>query len=302
MIMEIKEIDTFKVAAAKKVSPDYMDDDILFVDRVDPTKERMPEREVRLDTFTFVFCSKGESKIKVDQELYTFGRHDIMVLPTRSCITAVEYPAEGVSGVLCISNRLVRQLLYNERDIWGKLMYLKRVPILHLNEEAWKVFEEYKQLLLDKARYARGKYHHEIICGLIQALLYELFSYLEPLMPQYERHMGLSQGDILFRDFLRMLSEYSSNSRFISHYADKLCVTPKYLSSVCKKISGRTASEWIDVFTVERIRRLLRFSDKSVKEIAEELDFPNISFFGKYVKHHLGCSPVNYRKMMQNRD
>lgn len=300
--MNIKGTDTFKVAAAKKVSPDYMDDDILFVNKIDPTKERMPEREVRLDTFTFVFCSKGESKIKVDEELYTFGRHDIMVLPTRSRIAAVEYPADSVCSVLCISNRLVRQLLYNERDIWGKLMYLKRVPILHLNEEDWTVFEEYKQLLFDKTRHARGKYHHEIICGLIQALLYELFSYLEPMVHMHDRYAGFSQGDILFRDFLRMLSEYNSTSRFLNYYADKLCVTPKYLSSVCKKVSGRTAGEWIDNFTVERIRRLLCFSDKSVKEIAEELDFPNISFFGKYVKHHLGCSPVNYRQTMQNRE
>lgn len=298
----IKETDTFKVAAARRVAPDYMDDDILFVDRVDPTSERMPEREVRLDTFTFVFCSEGASKIKVDEELYTFGRHDIMALPTSSRIAAVEYPADCVSGVLCISNRLIRQLLYNERDIWAKLMYLKRVPVLHLNEEDWKVFEEYKQLLLDKARYARGKYHHEIICGLIQACLYELFSYLEPLMPRHDVRMNLSQGDILFRDFLRMLSEYTSTSRFTAYYADKLCVTPKYLSSVCKKVSGRTASEWIDLYTIERIRRLLRFSDKSIKEIAEELDFPNISFFGKYVKQHLGSSPVNYRQMMQSRE
>ena len=65
---------------------------------------------------------------------------------------------------------------------------------------------------------------------------------------------------------------------------------------MCKNVSGKTATEIINAFVVEDIRQRLEYSEKSIKEIAQELDFPSISFFGKYVKAHLGVSPKEYRK------
>ena len=73
-------------------------------------------------------------------------------------------------------------------------------------------------------------------------------------------------------------------------------ITPKYLSAVCKEASGQTASELINQYVVKDIVYLLHQPDKSIKDIAFELDFPNLSFFGKYVKKHLGMSPKMYRK------
>ncbi len=82
----------------------------------------------------------------------------------------------------------------------------------------------------------------------------------------------------------------------IGFYANQLYVTPKYLSAVCKEVSGQTASELITQYMVKDILYLLRNSQKSIKEIANELNFPNLSFFGKYVKQHLGMSPKQYRE------
>lgn len=82
----------------------------------------------------------------------------------------------------------------------------------------------------------------------------------------------------------------------MEYYADKLHVTPKYLSSVCKSAGGKTASQFIDLAVLKDIEYLMKHSSKSIKEIAAELDFPNISFFGKYVKKHLGLSPKAYRE------
>ena len=95
---------------------------------------------------------------------------------------------------------------------------------------------------------------------------------------------------------LDLLACTEVKKRSISYYAGKLCVTPKYLSTVCKKVSGKTAFEWINDYVVEDIKYFLKYSNKSIKEISEHQDFPNISFFGKYVKTHLGTSPTDYRK------
>ena len=102
-------------------------------------------------------------------------------------------------------------------------------------------------------------------------------------------------ADKVFSDFVSLLSSASPKPRDVAYYADRLCLTPKYLSAVCKQVSGITASQFIAQFVVKDIRRLLEETDKSIKEICNELAFPNPSFFGTYVRKHLGLSPRQYR-------
>ena len=86
----------------------------------------------------------------------------------------------------------------------------------------------------------------------------------------------------------------------VTWYAEELHVTPKYLSTTCKNVSGKTANIWINQFVVKDICQLLRYSEMSIKEISEHLNFPNLSFFGKYVKSHLGVSPKEYRQQIRD--
>ena len=81
----------------------------------------------------------------------------------------------------------------------------------------------------------------------------------------------------------------------MKYYADKLCITPKYLSIICKKNSGKTAKEWIQEYVTENVRFYLKSTDKSIKEISDILGFPNPSYLGRYVKERFGMSPKTYR-------
>ena len=93
-----------------------------------------------------------------------------------------------------------------------------------------------------------------------------------------------------------MLERHFRHERRVSWYAEQLCITPKYLSEVVKQVSKRTPNEWIESYVVLEIRVLLKNSTKNIKEITEELCFPNQSFLGKYFKEHVGVSPSEYRK------
>ena len=94
---------------------------------------------------------------------------------------------------------------------------------------------------------------------------------------------------------MELLSKDKGMHRSVSYFANELCYTPKHFSKVIKQACGRTPLDLINETTVEHIKYRLKRSEKSIKEIAEELNFPNQSFFGKYVKAHLGTSPANYR-------
>ena len=104
-----------------------------------------------------------------------------------------------------------------------------------------------------------------------------------------------TSGEYLFKNFINLLASSHPKNRKVEYYAEKLYVTPKYLSLVCKKCGNKTASKIISLYVLKDIDYLLKYSSKSIKEIVNELEFPNISFFGKYVKKHFGISPKAYR-------
>ena len=101
----------------------------------------------------------------------------------------------------------------------------------------------------------------------------------------------------LLRKFIELLyrGEYI-RCRNLNFYASELCITPHYLSEICRKISGRPATYWIDRFTLQEIIRLLRQQELSLTVIAERLNFSSVSYFSRYVQKRLKHSPSEYRK------
>ena len=83
--------------------------------------------------------------------------------------------------------------------------------------------------------------------------------------------------------------------RSVTFYAEQLCITPKYFSMLVKKLSGKSAAQWIDNYVILEAKNLLKYSDMSIQEIAYQLNFSTQSFFGKYFKHQTGMSPTEYR-------
>jgi len=105
-----------------------------------------------------------------------------------------------------------------------------------------------------------------------------------------------SRAEAIFANFIRLLEQNFRAQHRVSWYAEQLCITPKYLSETVKKISQRPPNEWIDHYVILEARVLLKDTTKSIKEITDELNFPNQSFLGKYFKEHVGVSPSEYRK------
>ena len=81
----------------------------------------------------------------------------------------------------------------------------------------------------------------------------------------------------------------------MAFYADKLCLTPKYLSKLIKQASGRSAPDWIDDFVILEAKNLLKYTDLTIKEIVYKLHVPNPSVFFKFFKAHTGLTPSEYR-------
>ena len=95
---------------------------------------------------------------------------------------------------------------------------------------------------------------------------------------------------------MTLINRPDNTEREVKAYAEQMLVTPKYLSAVCKEKSGRTAMEWITEAMVRNIKYYLQQTNLTIKEIAFKMDFPDVSFFCKYTKKHLGKTPLEYRQ------
>ena len=200
---------------------------------------------------------------------------------------------------ICLSAESVRDLAMLATGSWDVKLYIEQHPVLPLSQVQAAYFNRYFELFRATILKPRTPYYEELCSALLHVLIYDLYDILSDFM-QHELS-PFSSGDTLFRNFLLLLHDTYPKPRLIAPYAERLCVTSKYLSQVCKRACGRSASKLIDNYVVGDIRRLLERRDKSIKEISVELQFPNVSFFGKYVKQHLGLSPRGYRQMLARR-
>ena len=98
-----------------------------------------------------------------------------------------------------------------------------------------------------------------------------------------------------FNRFMKLLSENYVMHKEVNWYADKMNLTPRYLTTTIRKVSGYTVSDWLVRFIIKDAKYLLKHSDMTVQQVAYELNFPNQSFFGKYFRKHTGMSPGSYR-------
>lgn len=162
---------------------------------------------------------------------------------------------------------------------------------LPLKEEAFCVdqfFQTIWQTLQTKG------WQREVIRHLVFGLFHYLSCLLKEQMLYEEKHQ--SRQEYIFNQFIQLVNQYANRERNVSFYADKLCLTPRYLNSLIRQASSRTVMDWINEAVIIEAKVLLKYSDKLIYQIADELNFSNTSFFCKFFKRMTGMTPLAYQK------
>ncbi len=245
-------------------------------------------------------CMNGEVSLQINGTEYVLKSKQLLILGSHSIVERCIASSDARGNILYVSERILFDNLDN--IIWENAFTLGKHPIISIDDKTASLFECYGMLFYTRLQQKERLYKDEVINSLLRAIMLELMNEIQNSHEKVETpgNKLLKQGDILFKRFIALLSKSEIKPRMVSWYAQELCITPKYLSTTCKSVSGKTANEWINEFVVRDIHKLLKYSDKSIKEICEYLNFPNLSFFGKFVKAHLGSSPKDYRKRIKN--
>lgn len=268
-----------------------LDDDLLLSDQIN--KAPMPSDPRKMNFILIGLCTKGKIRYRMDTQELVVHAGELLVVSERHVIDEYK-PSKDMEG-LCImmSVDFFHEIIKSVHDISSLFVFARMQPVMKLEDNEIMTFKEYFQAIKQKIRDNHNHFRKDLIRTLMLAMFYDVGNVIYRVKNFDE---SLLRSEKVFTKFLKMVEENCKRERRVSWYAQQLCITPKYLSTAVKRISGRTAVEWIENYVTMELRVLLKNSAKSIKEITEEMNFPNQSFLGKYFKEHVGMSPSEYRK------
>ena len=244
------------------------------------------------------FITEGRAQLEYDGHVVQLQKNDLFLYMAHS--TANNFMAS--SDFNC------RQIWFSRSELWNIDIYnlisvadmsqLKLHPVVHLSDDDIKLCDTYFQLLCSRMKSSTSALTPDIVRSLLGTIMLEFLSIMRrnseravEEVRQEDPNSSLHKKRII-DNFIKLVEESDGRIRRVDDFASQLNVTPKYLSTILKEVMNRRPSTYIQLYTLKAIERRLRFTDMTMQEIANDLKFPNPSFFGKYCKEHLGMTPL----------
>ena len=258
---------------------------------------------VRFEGILFVLCLKGKLEVEINLQQIELCSNSLLCLGPDKIISSKQTDFSDFEAYfLFMSPQFLRDINIdmNVMNNIGRMASLKssRQPVLSLSDEESQLLQKYMELLhYNTIKNSDELYIKNISRNIIASVIYQIFQFGEKYMP-HERveERPLSRRANYVQEFMRLMHENYRQERSVGFYADKLFISPKYLSLIIKEMTGRSAAEWIDECVILEAKNLLRYSGKNIQQVAYELNFTNQSSFGKYFKHLTGMSPSQFQK------
>ena len=256
----------------------------------------LPKGDLSLDGHgLIVICTEGIAQFDYDGQQIRLHKDDLFLYMAHSVVT----------NFMSSSDFNCRQIWFSRGELWNinkygevslsDLPYLKRHPIMHLTDDDVKLLDDYFQLLCRRMRDPSPVLYSNIVRSLASTMMLEILSMMRRQEPENTVTTGVHRQR-LANEFMRLVEQSDGRIRKVDDFANQLNITPKYLSTLLKETMNRRPSEMIHFYTLKAIEHRLRYTDMTMQEIANDLNFANASFFGKYFKEHAGMTPLDFRK------
>lgn len=251
---------------------------------------------IHAEAYIGILCLAGKASCRIEDKEYHIGKNDLIIAHPNQFIQNAMISCDFKCQGLWMSPSYFENIFMVGGNIWEASFIIQDQPLLHLDDEEVEHFLFDFEVIKKKMAATHLPHHGQIIKLLLQSFVYEFYDNIAPKLTAQLSDRNYSSAEVIFKRFIKMVSTEAIQHHDVAYFAGKLCITPKYLSAVCKKQSGKTASDLINQVASNYIRHMLSSSDKSIKEIAADTGFTNLSFFGKYVRRELGMSPRDYRQ------
>ncbi|OKY86870.1 helix-turn-helix domain-containing protein [Alistipes sp. 56_sp_Nov_56_25] len=250
----------------------------------------------RLNALIIGVGIEGETSLTSNLQEFRLKKDSLFIFSPKH-ILQVQSNNRFKAHLIVIAPDFLKRINIDTKRMMPLFLQFGSLPCMELTHAESQSLRSFISMVEQELKGSETDFSSEIIGGLIAATIYKVGDILTHYLtehPEVDSPIH-NRAEEYFRQFTELLGEHYKHERSVGFYARQLCITPKYLTTLIKRISGKSVSEWIDNYVILEAKTLLKYSNMSVQEIAYYLNFPNQSFFGSYFKRNAGMSPSQYK-------
>lgn len=246
----------------------------------------------KMNTLGISLIIKGNTKGRINLNKHQINAPSLLFTLPEQILQMEEHSEDYLALHIVYSQQFAENISKYHKEYFSLYMNIYNNPIHQLDDRELDLFTEFyskvKQILSD----LKNPYRTEMVLHQLVLFFYMIsYRYL-----QVEQKIHKTKQETLVDNFLTLVAQNYKKYRLLDFYADGLCITPKYLTTLVKKVSGTYASEWIEKYVILEAQALLKSTNLTIQQISDVLNFQSQAFFGKYFKRLVGVSPSEYRK------
>lgn len=250
----------------------------------------------RLNALIIGVGTEGETSLTSNLQEFRLKKDSLFIFSPKH-ILQVQSNNRFKAHLIVIAPDFLKCINIDTKRMMPLFLQFGSLPCMELTQAESQSLRSFISMVEQELKGSETDFSSEIIGELIAATIYKVGDILTHYLtehPEVDSPIH-NRAEEYFRQFTELLGEHYKHERSVGFYARQLCITPKYLTTLIKRISGKSVSEWIDNYVILEAKTLLKYSNMSVQEIAYYLNFPNQSFFGSYFKRNAGMSPSQYK-------
>ena len=250
----------------------------------------------RLNALIIGVGTEGETSLTSNLQEFRLKKDSLFIFSPKH-ILQVQSNNRFKAHLIVIAPDFLKRINIDTKRMMPLFLQFGSLPCMELTQAESQSLRSFISMVEQELKGSETDFSSEIIGELIAATIYKVGDILTHYLtehPEVDSPIH-NRAEEYFRQFTELLGEHYKHERSVGFYARQLCITPKYLTTLIKRISGKSVSEWIDNYVILEAKTLLKYSNMSVQEIAYYLNFPNQSFFGSYFKRNAGMSPSQYK-------
>ena len=258
------------------------------------------KKPFRFNGYLAYFCLGGEINLEINLRTFSVSRGTLVINTPGNICRAQSIGEDKVQDVniivMAMSPEFLTTIRLDFNSLYRESNSILDNPCISLSQEEFETCRMYMRIA-EQLIHSRESRSRDALRYLISSVFYYLGNIWTEKISEARKtaDKGSVRSKMTADSFIKLVVEHHNEERNMAFYADKLCLSPKYLSKLVKTQTGRSAPEWIDAFVILEAKNLLKYSELSIKEIVYKLHFPNQSVFYKFFKAHTGMTPSDYR-------
>lgn len=246
----------------------------------------------KLNEGTIYFCHRGWAQVTINLQEYEIVENTQIVLLPGSIIRINGTSSDFRADFFAFSKEMFQEA--SIRLDAGFFGFLREKPCYTLPIENIDNIDGLMRATAAIYADQENRFRNQIAKNHLQCFLWDIYDKCHRYFSRQQIE-GRNRQDEIFKRFMTLVHEYCASEREVNFYADKLCISTKYLTGICRSVTGKSAKQIIDDFAILEIKVLLQSTELTMQEIADRLNFPDQSYLGRYFKRHEGVAPKEYQ-------